>query len=80
MLHGQAFTIHRAVPRDVKLSGRTRIVGINDKGAALGAFIGRRDVVEEATGEAVCTLEQTTCAATAAERADRSAVTSAAPS
>ena len=62
VLHGeQVFTIHRPVPLGVKLRGRTRITGIDDKGAAFGAFMfARRDVVEEATGEAVCTLEQTT--------------------
>ena len=62
VLHGeQVFTIHRPIPFGVKLNGRTRIIGINDKGTAFGAFVfARRDVVEEATGEAVCTLEQTT--------------------
>ena len=62
VLHGeQVFTIHRPIPLGVKLRGRTRIVGIDDKGAAFGAFLfSRREVVEEATGEAVCTLEQTT--------------------
>ena len=62
VLHGeQTFTIHRPLPIGVKLRGKTRIVGIDDKGAAFGAFMyAHRDVVEEATGEAVCTLEQTT--------------------
>ena len=62
VLHGeQTFTIHRPLPVDVKLRGRTRIVGIADKGEAFGAFMfARRDVVEEATGDLVCTLEQTT--------------------
>ena len=62
VLHGeQAFTIHRPIPHGVKLLGRSRVVGIDDKGASFGAFMfSRRDVVVEATGEAVCTLEQTT--------------------
>ena len=62
VLHGeQAFTIHRPIPHGVKLLGKSRIVGIDDKGASFGAFMfSRRDVVVEATGEAVCTLEQTT--------------------
>ena len=52
VLHGeQVFTIHRPLPLGVKLIGRTRIVGIDDKGPAFGAFMfARRDVVEEATG------------------------------
>ena len=62
VLHGeQVFTIHRPLPVGVKLRGKTRIVGVDDKGAAFGAFMfARRDVVEEATDEPVCTLEQTT--------------------
>jgi len=62
VLHGeQVFTIHRPLPIGVKLRGKTRIVGVDDKGAAFGAFMfARRDVVEEATGALVCTLEQTT--------------------
>ena len=62
VLHGeQVFTIHRLIPIGVKLRGRTRIVGIDDKGPSFGAFMfARRDVVVDATGEAVCTLEQTT--------------------
>ncbi len=62
VLHGeQVFTIHRPLPIGVKLCGKTRIVGVDDKGAAFGAFMfAQRDVVEAATGALVCTLEQTT--------------------
>ena len=59
VLHGeQAFTIHRPIPHGVKLLGKSRIVGLDDKGESFGAFMfTRRDVVVEATGEAVCSLE-----------------------
>ena len=62
VLHSeQAFTVHRPIPFGVKLVGRTRVVGIDDKGAGFGAFMfARRDVVADGTDEVVCTLEQTT--------------------
>lgn len=60
VLHGeQAFTIHKPIPTSATLVGKTTVTGINDKGDK-GAFLySKRVVTEKATGEAVCTLEQT---------------------
>jgi acyl dehydratase len=62
VLHGeQYFELHRPLPIAATLLGRTRVIGINDRGADRGAFVySRRDVVDKSTGEAVCSIEQTT--------------------
>lgn len=62
VLHGeQYFELHRPLPVDATLVGRTRVIGINDRGEGKGAFVyQRREVFDQATGEAVCTIEQTT--------------------
>ena len=40
VVHGeQALTIHRPIPHGVKLTGKSRIVGIDDKGASFGVFM-----------------------------------------
>jgi len=62
LLHGeQYFELHRPLPVSARLIGRTRVVGINDRGPGKGAFVyTRRDVTDADTGEAVCSIEQTT--------------------
>jgi len=62
VLHGeQYFELHRPLPVSATLVGRTRVIGINDRGEGKGAFVySRREVTDQATGEAVCTIEQTT--------------------
>jgi len=62
VLHGeQYFAVHRPLPLSATLLGRTRVIGINDRGEGKGAFVyTRREVTDAASGEAVCTIEQTT--------------------
>jgi acyl dehydratase len=62
VLHGeQKFTIHKRLPVEGILVSRSRIKAIIDKGEERGAFVYlERSVTDKATGEAVCTLEQTT--------------------
>lgn len=62
ILHGeQKFTLHRPLPVEARLVGRTRIKAIHDRGKDKGAYVYlERRVVDEDSGEAVCTLEQTT--------------------
>jgi acyl dehydratase len=62
VLHGeQYFELHRPLPSAATLIGRTRVVGVNDRGAGKGAFVyTRREVVDKASGEPVCSIEQTT--------------------
>ena len=62
LLHGeQYFELHRPLPASARLVGRTRVVGINDRGRDKGAFVyTRRDVTDADSGEPVCSIEQTT--------------------
>ncbi len=62
VLHGeQAFTIHRPLPVEGVLIGRTRVVGIEDKGPDKGAIVYiRREVLDRESDEIICTLDQTT--------------------
>ena len=61
VLHGeQSITIHQPIPTNATLVGTSRVTGINDKGPEKGAFMySERVVVDKATGERVCALEQT---------------------
>lgn len=61
VVHGeQSLTVHRRLPTSGTLAGRTRITAIVDKGPEKGAFVySERQVVERASGAAVCTLTQT---------------------
>lgn len=61
VLHGeQRLTIHGELPVEASLVGRTRVVGINDKGPERGAFVyTERKVYDRATNDLLCTLEQT---------------------
>lgn len=62
LLHGeQYFELHRPLPVSARLVGRTRVVGINDRGPDKGAFVyTRREVTDADSGEPVCSIEQTT--------------------
>ena len=64
ILHGeQKFTIHKSLPIEGSLTGRTRVVAIMDRGEGRGAYIYlERVVTDDASGDAICTLEQTTVA------------------
>ncbi len=60
ILHGeQSIRIHRPLPVEGWLTGRTEIEGIFDKGADKGALVySRREVREEATGALLATIVQ----------------------
>lgn len=62
ILHGeQKFTIHKRLPVEGRLVGRTRIRAIYDRGKNKGAYVYlERRVIDEDSGDDVCTLEQTT--------------------
>ncbi|NIM29115.1 MAG: 3-alpha,7-alpha,12-alpha-trihydroxy-5-beta-cholest-24-enoyl-CoA hydratase [Gammaproteobacteria bacterium] len=62
ILHGeQKFTIHKPLPVEANLVGRTHVKAIADRGAGKGAYVYlERHVVDADSGDAVCTLEQTT--------------------
>ncbi len=61
VLHGeQYFQIHSPLPTDGTVVGKSRVIGINDRGDK-GAFVYmRREVFDKSTGELVCTIDQTT--------------------
>lgn len=61
VVHGeQSLTIHRRLPVQATLIGRTRIRSIADKGSEKGAFVySEREVFDKASGQLVCTLAQT---------------------
>lgn len=60
VLHGeQSITIHRPIPIDVPLTGRSRVVGINDKGRDKGAIVYIRREVCDPDGEPIFTIDQT---------------------
>lgn len=62
LVHGeQALRVHRLPPPQSRVIGRTRVTGINDKGAAKGALVyQRREVFDVATGELLATLDAST--------------------
>ena len=64
VLHGeQRFTIHRPLPTSGTIVGKSKVVAINDKGPEKGAFLySQREVLDKASGELLCTMEQTTVA------------------
>jgi acyl dehydratase len=61
ILHGeQKFTIHKPLPVEGVLVGSTKITAIADRGEGKGAYVYlERRVVDEASGDVVCTLIQT---------------------
>jgi acyl dehydratase len=61
LLHGeQVMTLHRPLPVEAELIGRTRIVEIEDKGPDKGAFLDvERQVRIAGSDELLCTLQQT---------------------
>ena len=62
ILHGeQKLTIHKPLPVEASLIGHTRITAIADRGEGKGAYVYlERRVIDEDSGDALCTLEQTT--------------------
>jgi acyl dehydratase len=62
VLHGeQGVVIHRPLPAEGEVIGRTRIEEIIDKGQGRGALIySTRDVLDKASGELLCSLASTT--------------------
>ncbi len=61
VVHGeQGFRIHKPLPIEGRLVGRTRVTGLVDKGPETGALLYTERLVTDASGERVCTLEQTT--------------------
>ncbi|WP_372072645.1 MaoC/PaaZ C-terminal domain-containing protein [Tistrella mobilis] len=64
LLHGeQAITLHGSLPPAGRLTGRTRITGIVDKGPGRGALIySERSLTDTATGRLIATIEVTSFA------------------
>ena len=64
VLHGeQGIIVHKPLPAEGTVVGRTRVTEIIDKGAGRGALIlSERDVVDKATGDLLATLTSTTFA------------------
>lgn len=62
LLHGeQGLVIHRPLPAEGTVIGRTRVTEIVDKGPGKGALLySDRDVIDKATGELLATLTSTT--------------------
>ena len=62
VLHGEQFvTIHRPLPTEGTVIGRSRVIAVTDKGADKGAFVyTERIVSDEVSGEPLCTIHQTT--------------------
>ena len=62
ILHGeQGLVLHRPIPPRGQVIGRTRILDVIDKGAAKGALIySQRLILDQASGEKIATLTQTT--------------------
>ena len=61
-VHGeQGFTIHRALPVEGAITGRTRVTGVIDKGRDRGALVTTvTDVRDKTTGDLICALTSTT--------------------
>lgn len=56
----QALTLHKPLPGEAHVIGKSRVVSILDKGADKGALITyERRILERDTGEALCTITQT---------------------
>ena len=62
VLHGeQGLVVHRPLPAEGTVIGRTSITEIIDKGPGKGALLySRRDVFDQASGELLCTVSGTT--------------------
>jgi len=62
VVHGeQSFEIHRPLPVEGVIIGRTRVTGVFDKGKDKGALvITGRTVCDKASGEVLCTMETAT--------------------
>jgi acyl dehydratase len=62
VVHGeQAITLHRPLPVEAELVGRTRITGIVDKGAGKGAVLySEREISDAASGVVYATLAMST--------------------
>jgi acyl dehydratase len=61
VVHGeQAMRLHRPIPPEGEVIGRTRIVDIVDKGSGKGALVyAEREIADAASGERLATLLQT---------------------
>jgi acyl dehydratase len=61
IVHGeQGLTLHKPLPTEGEIIGRSRITGIVDRGAGKGALMySEREVVDAATGERLATLTST---------------------
>ncbi|MBA1204264.1 3-alpha,7-alpha,12-alpha-trihydroxy-5-beta-cholest-24-enoyl-CoA hydratase [Pseudomonas capeferrum] len=56
----QGLTLHKQLPAEAQVIGKSRVVQIIDKGADKGALITyERRILERATGEPLCTITQT---------------------
>ncbi len=62
VVHGeQGLILHKPVPPQGTVIGRTRVVDVVDKGAGKGALVfSKREVTDKATGALLATLKQTT--------------------
>lgn len=62
VVHGeQSFTIHRPLPVEGGILGKTRVAGVLDKGRDKGALVmTETEVRDTVTGAAICTLTSTT--------------------
>jgi acyl dehydratase len=61
VVHGeQGIRIHKSMPVEGRLVGRTRVTGLVDKGAGKGALLYSERRITDAAGDLVATLEQTT--------------------
>lgn len=57
---GNSFTIHKPLPVEGTLIGKTRLINVIDKGPGSGALIlGERKVYDKATGDHICTIGTT---------------------
>ena len=62
VVHGeQGFVIHKALPVEGAITGKTKLTAVLDKGADKGALLlTENEVRDKATGELICTLTSTT--------------------
>jgi acyl dehydratase len=62
VVHGeQGFTLHKPLPVEGTITGKTRIVAVLDKGADKGALVLTEcDVRDKPSGDLICTLTSTT--------------------
>jgi acyl dehydratase len=62
VLHGeQGLVLHKPLPAAATVIGRTRVKEIIDKGEGKGALLfSERDVIDQSSGEKLCTLTSTT--------------------